>query len=90
MTFLPEQISDFLILFESVKAKIRSFEGCQHLELWGDKNDERIFFTYSIWNSEADLTRYRFSGFFKDTWDRTRKSFADKAEAHSIERLITV
>lgn len=89
MTFQREQIKEFLVLFESVKSKIRSFEGCEHLELWRDKTDERVFFTYSIWNSQSDLDRYRFSGLFKDTWSATRKSFAENAEAYSIERLIT-
>lgn len=89
MAFQPEQVNEFLALFELVKSKIRSFEGCEHLELWRDKSDERVFFTYSIWNSEADLDRYRFSELFKNTWTKTQKLFSKKAEAHSIERLFT-
>jgi (4S)-4-hydroxy-5-phosphonooxypentane-2,3-dione isomerase len=90
MTFQTERVNDFLALFELVKIGIRSFEGCQQLELWHDKKDERIFFTYSIWNSQDDLDQYRFSELFKNTWATAQKSFAEKPEVHSIERLVTI
>lgn len=85
MTFREEALSDFLQLFKERKQTIRSFDGCNHLELWHDINNRNIYFTHSIWDSEAHLDRYRFSDFFKDTWGKTKTLFAEKAQAWSVE-----
>ena len=49
MTFRQEEVARFLELFEGWRVKIIAFPGCQHLELLQDKDDPRVFFTYSIW-----------------------------------------
>ncbi len=84
MTFQPQFIETFTQLFEERKSTIRSFPGCSHLELWQDSNNPSVFFTYSIWETEADLNHYRFSEFFKDTWGRTKALFAEKPQAWSV------
>ncbi len=84
MTFREDAIKDFTDLFEARKQTIRNFAGCTHLELWQDNTDPNIFFTYSIWDSQADLDHYRFSDFFKDTWGKTKALFADKPQAWSL------
>ena len=86
MTFREDAIKEFSSLFEERKQTIRNFPGCMHLELWQDSTHENVFFTYSIWNSEADLNHYRFSDFFKDTWGRTKALFAEKPNAWSVLR----
>lgn len=87
MTFRPEEIDNFLKLFEERKEKIRNVEGCMHLELWSNTAMPHIMFTYSHWRDVQALDRYRFSDFFKDTWTRTRALFLEKAEAWSLEQL---
>ena len=84
MTFREESIDDFITLFEERKEKIRGFEGCEHLELWRDSKNPEVFFTYSKWRSESALDHYRFSDFFKDTWSKMKKLFADKPRAWSV------
>ena len=84
MTFKPELVGEFTTLFHERKQTILSFPGCTHLELLRDSANENVFFTYSMWNSEADLNHYRFSEFFKDTWGRTKALFADKPNAWSL------
>ena len=84
MTFMPEKVNEFTTLFHERKQTIQSFAGCTHLELWQDNTHENIFFTYSMWDSEADLNHYRFSEFFKDTWGKTKVLFADKPQAWSL------
>lgn len=86
MHFHAEHVDNFMTFFNTRKDDILAFEGCQHLELWRDTNDPAIFFTYSIWGSEAHLNRYRYSDFFKDTWAQTRPLFKQKAEAWSLEK----
>ena len=90
MTFQPDKIAEFLNLFEEKKQLIRGFEGCAHLELWNDTKNENIFFTYSIWQSEAHLDHYRFSPLFKDIWPRTKALFADKPQAWSVQQKMVV
>ena len=48
-------------LLSKYKTKIRAFEGCNFLELYRDKHNTNIFFTYSYWDSEDDLNNYRHS-----------------------------
>jgi quinol monooxygenase YgiN len=86
MTFEPGKVQEFTEFFEARKNTIRNFPGCTHLELWQDSSNENIFFTYSNWNSVADLDHYRFSEFFKDTWRKTKAMFADAPQAWSVNR----
>lgn len=90
MRFHAEKITDFLANFESVKQNIRNFEGNQFLELYQDKNDPRIFFTYSYWENEAALEKYRNSILFNEVWSYTKTLFSDKPEAWSVDRLVTL
>ena len=90
MTFKPENVPAFLKLFEERKTRIRHFEGCRHLALWQDANDAHVFFTYSNWDSETHLNKYRFSDLFKDTWLHTKALFLAKAEAWSVQEQMVV
>lgn len=90
MRFHEDKIAAFLANFETVKHHIRSFEGNQFLELYQDKNDPRLFFTYSYWENEAALEKYRSSILFKEVWSYTKALFSDKPEAWSVNRLVTL
>lgn len=90
LTFKPEEVDSFKVLFESVKEKIRSREGCESLSLLQDKHDSRIFFTYSYWQSESQLNDYRHSELFEVTWRKTKAMFDDKPQAWSVDKLDTL
>ncbi len=90
MHFRKEEIPAFLDNFETVKHKIRNFEGCLFLELYCDKNIPEIYFTYSRWNDSKDLENYRNSALFKEVWNITKTMFAEKAEAWSVDTLISI
>jgi quinol monooxygenase YgiN len=87
MEFAAENISTFLDNFERVKENIRNFPGCLFLELYRDKNDENIFFTYSKWADEIDLENYRNSQLFKEVWATTKAMFRSKAQAWSVDTI---
>jgi heme oxygenase (mycobilin-producing) len=87
MVFKEEEIASFKALFAERKSLIRNFEGCTHLELWQDKLNPQIFFTYSWWDSEEHLNNYRTSHFFDDTWSLTKQKFASKPEAWTVQSL---
>jgi hypothetical protein len=89
MTFAASETDNFQKLFQQNREKIRGFEGCEFLELYRDKNNKNIFFTYSYWQDEAALENYRTSSLFKEVWSETKKMFAGKPEAWSVEKLWT-
>ena len=90
MSFDPSKVDEFLFYFESKKHLIRNFEGCELLELYRDKHDRNIFFTYSYWQEESDLENYRNSELFKTVWTRTKQYFNAKPEAWSVEKLVSL
>lgn len=85
MTFRPEGRAPFVEeVFEQSKALIRAFPGCRHMELLQHTADPNVLFTFSIWDDEASLERYRQSELFQSTWAKTKALFAEKAEAWSV------
>ncbi len=90
MSFHEENIPAFLGNFELMKTKIRNAHGNRLLELYQDKNDACIFFTYSYWETEEDLENYRKSVLFNDVWAFTKKLFNAKPEAWSVDKLVTL
>jgi heme-degrading monooxygenase HmoA len=87
MTFKEVNIKDFIKMFEEKKTAIANADGCLHLELWNDQNDKRVFFTYSHWQDESFLNKYRDSDLFAVVWPMTKQWFAAKAEAWTVEQI---
>ena len=90
MSFHEENIPAFLDNFEKIKMHIRNAEGNRFLELYQDKNNTCIFFTYSFWETENDLENYRKSALFDDVWAFTKKLFNAKPEAWSVDKLVSL
>jgi heme-degrading monooxygenase HmoA len=87
MTFRADKIEDFKVLFDTHKSLIRSYPGCDHLELWQDLHNKSVFMTYSYWDNEDDLQNYRNSDLFKNIWSKTKILFSDKPYAWSVDTL---
>lgn len=90
MTFEENKIEDFLANFNIVKEKIIRFEGCELLELYQDRKDACVYFTYSYWKSESDLDKYRNSVFFREVWAKTKTMFSEKPVAWSVNKIISM
>ncbi len=88
LSFEEDKIPDFIDIFETSKNLIRSFEGCTHLELLKDHNHSNVFYTYSKWQSNDFLERYRESSLFKTTWQKTKLLFNAKPQAFTLEEFI--
>lgn len=90
MSLHSKFIADFQTMFDEKKSKIRATTGCQLLELYQDKNNPEIFFTYSYWNNESYLENYRNSDFFKSTWKQTKGYFNGKPQAWSVAKKVSL
>ena len=90
MTFDPERITEFLTLFDDRSSHIRSFKGCERLDLVRDTRSENVMTTISVWASAEALAVYRRSDLFNETWAITRSMFADRPEAASYVRIRSV
>ncbi len=88
MSFHSGKVASFLALFDEYKEKIKASEGCTKLVLMQDQADPTIFFTYSEWNNEESLNKYRYSPLFKTVWTQTKALFSAKAEAWSLNKTI--
>ncbi len=90
MSFEPSKIEEFLANFDLNKEHIRYFKGCKFLELYRNKEQPNIFFTYSYWETETDLENYRQSELFKTVWSKTKVFFNRKPEAWSVEKVVSL
>lgn len=90
MSFHETNIEAFIENFNANKNHIRNFEGCSFLELYRDRQNPHIFFTYSFWESESDLESYRNSELFKVVWSKTKPLFNAKPEAWSVDKYYTL
>jgi heme-degrading monooxygenase HmoA len=90
LSFHEENIPAFLENFKIIKERIRSAPGNRLLELYQDKDNKSIFFTYSYWETEQDLENYRTSDFFSEVWSFTKKLFNDKPQAWSVDKLASL
>ena len=86
MTFAPECIENFKILFEDSQPKILNMPGCHKVELYRDWNEPTVFITYSHWDNQEALDHYRHSDLFKGVWQRTKAMFAGKPMAFSMRQ----
>lgn len=84
MTFMSEKVSQFKEIFNQSKNLIQAFDGCISVELMKDVNRDNRYFTLSYWRTEDDLTNYRQSYLFKNTWSKVKPLFSEPAEAWSL------
>ena len=89
MTFREDKVENFLTVFHNSKEEIRAFDGCLHLELHKDYNEENIFSTYSIWKNADALNAYRTSKFFKSVWSQTKPLFKERPTTFSSKSILS-
>lgn len=87
LTFQEDKIGEFLKIFEGHRGTIKGFNGFSYIELYQEKSNPEVFFTYSHWEDEAALDNYRKSDYFRVIWSRIKVLFANKPEAWSLEKI---
>lgn len=84
MHFTKAGVDEFLSIFNTNREAIRNFEGCIHLELLRDLDDELAFTTVSYWTDNESLDRYRKSELFASVWGRVKTLFSERTQAYSL------
>lgn len=84
MEFRPDEVDAFVALFEQHRCAIRSFPGCEKLELLQDRDQPSVFMTYSHWKNAESLENYRTSEVFSHIWPKTKALFASSPQAWSL------
>ncbi|MBM3453074.1 MAG: antibiotic biosynthesis monooxygenase [Bacteroidetes bacterium] len=85
MEFQPQKVADFLYFFDRVKNEIATFDGCLGMKLMQDQSNPSIIFTYSHWEEQEALNKYRESELFGKVWPNVKPWFAKKPEAWSLD-----
>lgn len=88
--FKEEELDNFKAYFDKISPQIRNFEGCQHLELLQQADMPEMIYTYSYWDNEEALEKYRYSELFKTFWTVAKSKFAGKPEAWSLNKIAVV
>ncbi len=78
-----EQGTAFRMIFAESKNHIARQPGCYGVQLL---ESEGHFFTFSHWESEADLNAYRESALFGEVWPKTKALFYDKPQAWTCHK----
>lgn len=87
MTFTEDRIVEFESFFNQIKSKVAAQPGCNGVKLLKQVGNTGVFFTYSTWDSEADLNNYRSTETFGMIWPKVKAWFADKPDAWSVEEI---
>lgn len=88
LTIREEEVETFKAYFNTVCDTIRAQEGCHLLQAWQDMHQPSIFFTYSLWDNEEYLNKYRDSAFFLQFWKTVKQWFGAKAEVWSFDKIV--
>ena len=88
MEFEADKVEAFKSIFQENQSKISAQEGCYGVQLLQDIHDSNIFFTYSKWESQANLDQYRETELFKAVWTQTKTLFCNKPMAWSVQEIL--
>ena len=85
LSFTESFVSEFESQFPSIKNIVEGIEGCNSVILL--KGQDHTYFTYSLWNSEADLEAYRNSITFQNIWAIFKPHFVAPAQAWTTVQI---
>ena len=85
MHFRADKTAEFLLFFDTIKAKIEKMPGIVSLKLYQDEKDPNVLFTHSTWLNQSSLDNYRQSEIFRNIWPETKVLFASDPMAWSLK-----
>lgn len=85
LEFQPEHIEEFLNFFDTIKEIVNTFPGCNGMKLYRDISQPTVVMTYSHWENEEALDKYRNSNEFSKIWPRIKPWFSARPQAWSMK-----
>ena len=85
LTFKEQHLPAFISIWNESKKKIIAQEGCHFAEMMQSRVPNNVCFTYSVWDTEDALNKYRHSELFEKVWSKTKVLFDDKPQAWTTD-----
>lgn len=85
LQFEEDKIEEFLAFFDTIKHLVNEFPGCYGMKLYQDIEQPTIVMTYSHWEAQENLDKYRESNEFGTIWPKIKPWFSVKPEAWSVQ-----
>lgn len=79
--------AEFVRIFEQSRAEILAFPGCSALRLHREQDASSCYVTISRWDDARRLEAYRASKLFRRVWAQASATFAQPAQAWSLQEL---
>lgn len=77
----------FRVIYDARNPMKNKVKGCRSVKIMKEINDENVYYTVSMWDSDADLEAYRSSAYFKETWPMVKAHLAVRAEAFTLKDI---
>ena len=84
LEFQKDKVEEFLRFFDTIKHIVNEFPGCSGMKLYQDIDRPNIIMTYSHWDNQKSLNKYRDSEQFGKIWPKIKPWFCEKPEAWSV------
>ncbi len=85
LEFREDKTQDFLRFFDTINHIVNEFPGCFGMKLYQDIDRPNIVMTYSHWENQEALNRYRDSPEFGQIWPKIKPWFQEKPQAWSVK-----
>ena len=87
MSFRPDAVETFKIIFETNWQRIKGFEGMQPRWIVAGWKPAHHFLRIVYGKIEVHLNAYRDSELFKGVWGATKALFSNKPEARTVKQI---
>jgi len=87
MELIETKIGLFERFMSNLKDEKLRQEGCLHHDIFCDKDNNSIYFSYTIWNNEKSLKKYKKSELFKVVSQTIRSFCVKEPLAWTVENV---
>jgi quinol monooxygenase YgiN len=84
---LKSSANEFVEYIDSIRDDISKYYGCHNIEVLNDKEDNKIFFIYSIWKNDKVLNKFRNSDFNREFWNTLLGMSEKRPEVWTVENI---
>ena len=82
-----EKQESFTKFINPLHDKFMQIDGCTQFEVFREKEENRIYFIYTIWKNEAKLNKFRKSDFNKSFWNKLNELAESSPQVWTVENI---